>query len=72
MTQESVLALLGTCSFVASGVCLWLARRHLNQTEKFLRECQRTNSEFAEAIELMIYGAHDDAVEICRRWMERA
>ena len=72
MTQESVLALLGTCSFVASGVCLWLAKRTLAEVEKLAHEVLLTNNEFAEAIELMEYGAHEEAVEICRRWMERA
>jgi len=72
MTQESVLALLGIGSFVVSWVCLWLAKRAEDHAERLLREHRQTNLEFGEAIELMMYGAHDEAVEVCRRWMERA
>lgn len=71
MTQESVLAVVGVGSFIASGVCLWIAKRAEVRAERLLRENRLTNHEFAEAIELWMYGAHEEAAAYLRRWVER-
>lgn len=46
--------------------------RDLAEMRNNLEETRRCNEEFAEAVRLFEYGAIDEAVEISRRWRERA
>ena len=42
------------------------------ETRNYLEDSRLCNAEFAEAIALLKYGAVDEAIELTKRWEERA
>ena len=63
----------GICLFgYAAGLVFYvLASRAREAAHKFLEEARICNAEFAEAIALSQYGAHEEAIEVCQRWIKR-
>ena len=45
--------------------------RWMKHSNAYLKESALRHSEFAEAIELYRYGAHDEAIEVLSRWKSR-
>lgn len=69
--SDWVLIVFGSAQVVAIGVHHWFGRRLSARIQQDLVELRRCNDEFAEAVELMRYGAHEEAVAIARGWRER-
>lgn len=68
--SPAILTLTGL-NFVASVVVLWLTERRGVANAALLDEVRRCNEEFIEAVELLRYGAVDEAVEVASRWRGR-
>lgn len=54
------------------GTLLWRSHRTLKRNERVVAELHQCNDEFAEAVELLRYGAVDEAIELSQKWHERA
>jgi hypothetical protein len=66
--------IIGYCTlmFVAMTLHTWFGRRLSRQIQRDLDEVRLCNAEFAEAVQLLRYGAVDEAVELAQKWRERA
>lgn len=49
----------------------WLARRQIGKHSVMFDELCKCNDEFAEAVALYKYGAHDEAIETAQRATKR-